>query len=295
MAALDLKFPELSFVDGSLDIGRFAQAPMRIYPGFLVAAGVLTVSNWWLHPGFTGMALFVIDFVVVFASVLVHELAHAVVAKRYAVTARRIDFHIFGAVVTFDTSPRRAWQEFAIVIAGPLSNLALAAVACALLVVVHGGLPELIPQGPLRSDVIFEPRIAGRALTFALYLNVGLFVVNMLPAFPLDGGKLLYMLIARQRDGRTATVVVARLGLMLAFASYLLLLVTAIVGCPVWSPPGAAINLNALLAAERDGVPYYLTRPGFPNIVTHGRSRNAATGSRAFSRIAGRAPKVIRG
>jgi len=242
----------LSFDDGSLEIGRFARAPIRLYPGFLLVAGVLTASNWWLHPGLAGIALFLIDFLTVFASVLVHELAHAAVAERYGVAARRIDLYIFGGVVAFDTPPRTMREDFAIVIAGPLSNLALAALAYALLVVVHGGLPELIARGP-----DFEPRIMERALSFALYLNVALFVVNMLPAFPLDGGKLLYLLIARRRDPKTATIVVARLGLLLAFASYLLLLVTAIVGVPIWSPPGAQVNLEALLAAEREGVPYY--------------------------------------
>lgn len=172
-------------------------------------------------------------------------------------TAARIDLYIFGGVVAFDTPPRTMWNDFAIVIAGPLSNLALAAMAYTLLIVLNGGLPDLITHGPLRSDVIFEPRITERALTFAVYLNLGLFVVNMLPAFPLDGGKLLYLLIARRWDRRTATLVVAKLGVMLAFASYILLLVTAVVGCPIWSPPGAQVNLEALLAAERDGVPYY--------------------------------------
>jgi Zn-dependent protease len=260
MAVLDLKFPELSFVDGSLEIGRFAQAPMRVYPGFLVAAGLLTVPNWWFRPGLSGMALFLIDFIAVFASVLLHELAHAVVAgryKRYKVAARRIDFHLFGGVVEFDTPPRTMWQDFSIIIAGPLSNLALAGIAYGLLIAVNGGLPELISHGPLRSDVIFEPRVAERALTFALFLNLGLFVVNMLPAFPLDGGKLLFLLIARRWDRRIATIVVARLGVLLAFVSYILFLVTAIIGWPIWSPPGAQVNLNALQAAERDGVSYY--------------------------------------
>lgn len=257
MAVLRLEFPQLSFDDGSLEIGRFARAPIRLYPGFLLVAGVLTASNWWLHPGLTGIALFLIDFATVFASVLCHELAHAAVAERCGLAARRIDLYIFGGVVTFDTPPRTLRDDFAIVIAGPLSNLALAALAYVLLVVVHGGLPELITQGALRSDVVFGPRIMERALTFALYLNVALFVVNMLPAFPLDGGKLLYLLIARRRDPKIATIVVARLGLLLAFASYLLLLVTAVVGVPIWSPPGAQVNLEALLAAERDGVPYY--------------------------------------
>ena len=56
-------------------------------------------------------------------------------------------------------------------------------------------------------------------MSLALYLNLGLFVDNMLPAFPLDGGKLLYLLIARRWECSTATLVVAKIGEQLAFAS----------------------------------------------------------------------------
>jgi Zn-dependent protease len=247
----------LSFVDGSLEIGRFAQAPIRVYPGFLVAAGLLAVPNWWWWPGLSGMALFLIDLVTVFASVLLHELAHAVVAERCGVAARRIDLYLFGGVVAFDALPRTMRQDCAIVIAGPLSNLALAVIAYALLILVGGSPPQPIVHGGLWPDVVVEPHVAERALTFALYLNLGLFVVNMLPAFPLDGGKLLFTLIARRWDRRTATIVVGTFGVYLGIASYLLFLATAMIGCPIWSPPDTGGNLRALKAAEGEGTSYY--------------------------------------
>jgi Zn-dependent protease len=257
MAALRLESPQLSFVDGSLGIGRFAQAPIRVYPGFLVAAGLLAMPNWWWWPGLPGMALFVIDLVTVFASVLLHELAHAVVAERYGVAARRIDLYLFGGVVALDALPKAMRQDCAIVIAGPLANLVLAGMAYALLILVGGGPSQPVVHGGLWADAIFAPHVAGRALTFALYLNLGLFAVNMLPAFPLDGGRLLFMLIARRWDRRTATIVVARFGVYLGLASYLLFLVTAMIGCPIWSPPDAGGNLKALRAAVGDGTSYY--------------------------------------
>lgn len=257
MAALRLESPKLSFVDGSLEVGRFARAPIRIYPGFLVAAAVLTVPNWWWWPGLPGIALSLIGFVTVFASVLSHELAHAVVAARYGVAAQRIDFHLFGGVVGFDALPKTMRQDCAIVIAGPLTNLALAGMAYALLIAVGGGPTHPVVHGGLSADAIFAPDVAQRALTFALYLNLGLFAVNMLPAFPLDGGRLLFMLIARRWGGRTATIVLARSGIYLGLAAHVLFLVTAMIGCPIWSPPDAGLNLNALKAAEQDGVSYY--------------------------------------
>jgi Zn-dependent protease len=256
MAALRLESPKLSFVDGSLDIGRFAKAPITIHAGFLVVATVLVVPNWWRSPGLAGIALSLIGLATVFASVLFHELAHAVVAKRYGVAARRIDLHLFGGVVEFDELPHTMRQHCAIVIAGPLSNLALAAMVYAMLIVIGNVPPQPVVYGGMWPDATFAPRLAERALSFALYLNLGLFVVNMLPAFPLDGGRLLFTWLARRGDRLGATRVVGWLGVWLGLASYILFLATAIVGSPIWSPPDAGTNLDAIKAADR-GVSYY--------------------------------------
>jgi Zn-dependent protease len=251
MAVLHLQTPRFSYSDGSFEIGRFAQAPIRVHPGFLFAAAVLTLP-YWLTGRLSGIALAVIGIVTVFVSVFSHELAHAFVGRRCGAAARRIDLNLFGGVVEFRNRPHTMRQDCAIVIAGPLSNLALAALAYALLVLVSGAPPEKIALGGLFvPNAMLAPGVAVRALTFALYLNLGLSAVNMLPAFPLDGGKLLFMLIARRWNGRVATLVVGSLGIVLAIASLLLLIVTAISGWPVWSPPGFRTNLEAVEAALR--------------------------------------------
>jgi Zn-dependent protease len=251
MAILHLETPKFSYGDGSFAIGRFAHAPIRVHAGFLLAAGVLTLP-YWLTGKLSGIVLAGIGIVTVFVSVFLHELGHASAGDRYGVAARRIDLHLFGGTVEFHNRPRLMQQDFAIIVAGPLSNLALAVFAYAMLMWIGAAQPETIGRGgQFAPSAIYGTGIAARALAFALHLNLGLFVVNMLPGFPLDGGKLLFMLIARRWNGRIATWVVGGLGVLLSLLSFLVLLATMISGWPVWSPPGFAANWEAIQAARR--------------------------------------------
>jgi Zn-dependent protease len=128
VAVLHLEIPKFSYADGSFEIGRFARAPIRVHAGFGLAVAVLTLP-YWLTGQLSAIVLVGIAIGTVFASVFLHELAHAYVGDRYGVAARRIDLNLFGGVVEFRNPPHPMWQAFAIVIAGPLTNLALAAFA----------------------------------------------------------------------------------------------------------------------------------------------------------------------
>jgi Zn-dependent protease len=250
---LQLTLPKFSYVDGSLEIGRFAQAPIRVHASFFLAAGALTLP-YWNSIRLSGLLLSLFGAASVLVSVLAHELAHAQVARRFGVPALRIDLDLFGGVVQFWSRPRTRLQDFAIVLAGPLSNLALAAVAFVLLAAIGKPQPELILLGgQLVPDPFPMPGVAARALTFVRYLNCGLFAVNLLPAFPLDGGKLAFMLIARRSSDRLATMIVGCLGVALAVMSWCVLLMTVLAGRPVWSPPGFRLNWEAVQVAWRGG------------------------------------------
>jgi membrane-associated protease RseP (regulator of RpoE activity) len=253
MAVIQLTLPKFSYADGSCEIGRFARAPIRVHPLFFVAAAALT-APYWVSMRWSGFALGLIGMISVLVSVLLHELAHAQVARRFGVSALRIDLDLFGGVVEFWNRPRTLRQHLAIVLAGPLSNLVLAAVAFVLLTAIGKPEPEPILIGGQSVPSPFQmPGLAARALTFAMYLNCGLFVVNLLPAFPLDGGKLAFLLIARRGDRRLATVIVGGLGVVLSMISWVVLLMTTLAGRPVWSPPGFRQNWEAVQVAWRGG------------------------------------------
>lgn len=191
----------------------------------------------------------VLGILVLLGSILLHELAHAEVGRRYGVTVRRIDINLFGGLVHFATSPRRMQHDFAITIAGPLSNAALALLGLLVLAFIRYLSPE---QFAVSTAYVHVPPagIIVQLARFTFYLNAALAIANMLPAFPLDGGRLLYMLVAKRSGAHTATFVVAALGTVFGAIASVVLLVSTMAGMPIWSPPSFMANWGALQQAR---------------------------------------------
>ena len=134
-----------------------------------------------------------------FLSVLVHELAHAFVAQSYGMRVPSITLFIFGGVSSIDGEMRSAGQEFRIAIAGPLSSMALG--------VLFGGLFLLLRTG-------------GPAVVFGYlgFINFVLALFNLLPGFPLDGGRVFRSIVwARTHSRLRATRAASRLGTAIAY------------------------------------------------------------------------------
>jgi Zn-dependent protease len=243
-----MRFPRLSFIDGTLDLGQFRRAPIVLHPSFFLAAFVLTFHFWRL-PGGTGPLLVVLGALVLLGSILLHELAHAEVGRRFGVAARQIEINLFGGVVSFVTTPRLMRHDFAITIAGPLINAALALLALLLLALFRNVSPEQFVFGAGYAEHSFTVMVV-RLARFACYLNAGLAIANMLPAFPLDGGRLLYMLLADRFDQRTATLVVGLLDTVFGAIAKFVLLVSTMAGFPIWLPPPFMVNWDALQQAR---------------------------------------------
>jgi Zn-dependent protease len=127
-----------------------------------------------------------------FTSVLLHELAHALVARRHGIAVPRITLFIFGGMAQMEDEPATWRGEFWMALAGPALSVALG-VSCALLAVKLAG-PGAIDAADIERSL---GRI-GVAPTLALWLaqvNLLLAVFNMLPGFPLDGGRVLRALL----------------------------------------------------------------------------------------------------
>jgi Zn-dependent protease len=125
----------------------------------------------------------------------------------------RIDIHPFGGLVQFWYQPLKRSQDFAIALAGPISNLAIALVALVLLASVPPLEPTMIEiDGRLFTVLTHEKRFVEQLLRGSAYLNLGLCAVNLIPAFPLDGGKLLYLVIDKRWGPRVAALIVSALG-----------------------------------------------------------------------------------
>ena len=133
-----------------------------------------------------------------FASVVLHELAHALVARRYQLTIRGITLFIFGGVAEMESEPPSAEAEFMVAVAGPAASV-LVAVGCLGL----GGL----------GTVAGWPLALNGILVYLGWLNLVLVGFNLVPAFPLDGGRVLRSALWKLKsDLRWATRITSQIG-----------------------------------------------------------------------------------
>jgi Zn-dependent protease len=191
----------------SITFGHAAGIPLKIHLNWFLTAGLVA---WSLAAGYFPFhrpgwetnqywAVGVITALFFFGSVLLHELGHSLVALREGVPVNSITLFIFGGVAHIGNEPETAGAEFRIVAAGPLTSLALAAVF--FLVGQVGWL------GPY-----FSP-----AAVYLAQMNVVLAVFNLLPGFPLDGGRLLRSAIWKWLDDyRRATRLATTTGVGMA-------------------------------------------------------------------------------
>src|SRR5688572_11364234 len=181
--------------------------------GLYIHATLLLLLAWvaigeYQSSGSAGAALNGVLFVLaVFATVVLHECGHALAARRYGIHTRDITLLPIGGIARLERMPREPRQELLIALAGPAVNFALAVPLYAALAVT--GAPERLTDLAGGTESI-TPTSMLRQL-FAI--NLWLAVFNLIPAFPMDGGRALRALLAmRSRDYAKATAAAARIG-----------------------------------------------------------------------------------
>jgi Zn-dependent protease/predicted transcriptional regulator len=177
-----------------------------VHWSLLALLGFLFISD--LNKGGNlSVALYGLGFVLaVFGCVVLHELGHALMARRFGIRTKRISLLALFGFAKLERNPDEPGQEFLVAVAGPAANL---------LVVI-----ALVAW--LRSDGITaevsKAVLGGPFLERLMHVNLLLFVFNMLPAFPMDGGRALRALLAFRLKYLTATQIAVRLGQAAAIA-----------------------------------------------------------------------------
>jgi Zn-dependent protease/predicted transcriptional regulator len=194
----------------SWKIGEYAGIGVYVHATFLLVI-VWVVSQYWGK----GAAVIIegVAFVLaIFGCVLLHEFGHALAAKRYGIRTRDITLLPIGGLARLERMPDDPKQELVVAIAGPAVNVVIAAILLVVLVILgRVDLPERFAR--------FEPFYlgAGSFMYNLMVINVWLVVFNMIPAFPMDGGRVLRGLLATRMDYVRATNIAAGVGQFVAF------------------------------------------------------------------------------
>lgn len=199
---------------GTFRIGKLAGIDIDIHVSWIIILALLTVSlatGWFpqLYAGWATATYWLIAFVsslLLFVSVLLHELAHSLAARRRGLSVKSITLFIFGGISNIEREPKSPGIEFQMAFVGPLTSLVIG-VLCFLL------------QLPLRGS---SSPLEG-ILFYLAVTNILLGIFNLVPGFPLDGGRVLHSIVWRLTgNARQATRVASLMGQVIAYLFILL-------------------------------------------------------------------------
>lgn len=238
--------PAAAGATGPFRLAVVGGIPIRIDPSWFLVFALLTWSlaaghfpaeypgwpapTYWLTAALTSAAFF--------ASVVLHELGHAWVARRQGIPIRSITLFVFGGVAQIGREPGSPGAEVRMAVAGPLTSLALAVVSGAVFLVMR----------PLET--------VAAAMLWLMQVNTMVAVFNLVPGFPLDGGRIVRALVWRWTGNvKTATRTAAMGGRLVAFGLIGLGIFTALHGNVVGGVWMAFIGWflqNAALASSEE-------------------------------------------
>ncbi len=190
----------------SWKIAEVAGIGVYVHATFLLLVGFIVLSHWLEGNTVAGTIIGVLFILILFACVVLHEFGHALTARRYGIKTRDITLLPIGGVARLERMPDQPSQELWVALAGPAVNVVISAVLFVWLVATD----TLEPIGSLSVS-------QGSFLERLMIVNIFLVVFNLIPAFPMDGGRVLRALLAMRMEYTRATQVAAGLGQGIAF------------------------------------------------------------------------------
>jgi len=192
----------------SLQLGNIFGIKVQVHWTFLILLGWIVFSNMRAGSGAEQTMWSVLFILTIFACVTLHEFGHALAAKRFGIKTKDITLLPIGGLARLESIPENPREELIVAIAGPLVNIVIVA---ALYPIVHF-------TSDVTSSIKQLTAITSENFLFNLmFINLWLAVFNLIPAFPMDGGRVLRALLSFKMERHKATAIAARIGQLLAF------------------------------------------------------------------------------
>ncbi|HKK89108.1 MAG TPA: site-2 protease family protein [Saprospiraceae bacterium] len=193
---------------GSIHLGTYFGIPVYLHWSFFLLIAYIVYDSYRRGMDQVNILWFVLLTLTIFMCVTLHEFGHALTAKKYQITTKDIILSPIGGVARLKNMPKFWHQEFLIALAGPAVNVVISILLGLYLYISGTGIPEQMESiaGSIRNNFLF----------LVLVTNVFLVIFNMIPAFPMDGGRVFRALLSIPFGRLKATLVAARIGQALA-------------------------------------------------------------------------------
>ena len=200
---------------GSIKVGRAFGIDVKVHWTFLLLLAFFGFTAYQ-NSGSLGSALVTVGIIVaLFVCVLLHEYGHSLVAQRLGIEIADITILPIGGLARLKSLPEKPWDEVKIAIAGPLVNVVLAPLFFGAALLLGGGLT-------MPPNILEGVQSAAQVFVYLGFINVALVVFNLIPAFPMDGGRVLRGLLATRLGPVRATDISSAVGQFFAAAFFLI-------------------------------------------------------------------------
>ena len=198
----------------SFRIGRLLGIDVKVHWTFFLLLAFFAYAGYQGSGTIAGALVATLVIVALFLCVLLHEFGHSIVAQRLGIEVPDITLLPIGGVARLKTLPERPWDEVKIAIAGPLVNVVLAPIFFAVALALGTG-----PLDP--ANILQGGGSVGQVFSYLGLINVALVVFNLIPAFPMDGGRVLRGLLATRLGPVRATDIASTVGQVFAVGFFL--------------------------------------------------------------------------
>jgi Zn-dependent protease/CBS domain-containing protein len=196
-------------------IGRVAGIDLKVHWTFFLLLAFFAFAGYQGAGSLTNALVTTLVIVALFVCVVLHELGHSLVAQRLGIEIQDITLLPIGGVARLKSLPTRPWDEVKIAIAGPLVNVVLAPIFFAIALLLGTRSLDI-------ANILQGGNSLGQIFSYLGFINVALVVFNLIPAFPMDGGRVLRGLLATRLGAVRATDISSAIGQFFALAFFLI-------------------------------------------------------------------------